>query len=151
MPHPPKPFFPFEQKYLVRIEALDSQHKQLVDLMNELHGSIIANMLRDSRLELLTRLITLFKTHLATEEQVLRVHRYPGYLPHKAAHEGFVRASTEFREQIATRGLELTVEHIELLMLWMIDHFTEFDQGYARFLGHKNHPIEKDSNAGRDH
>jgi hemerythrin len=151
MSNPPKPFFAFEQSYLVGIEALDSQHKQIVDLLNELYGSVIANKPRDSQFELLTRLVNLAKTHYATEEQVLRVHRYPGYLLHKDAHEALGRALRELREQIASRKQELTVEFVDLMKLWLIDHITEFDLGYARFLGHENHPTGKDSNEGRDH
>ncbi|MGD1103659.1 MAG: bacteriohemerythrin [Terriglobia bacterium] len=151
MSNPPQPFLSFESRYLVGIDALDSQHKQMVNLLNELYGSVIAKKPRDLHLDLLTRLVNLTRTHFATEEQVLRVHSYPGYLLHKAAHEGLARNLFEFREQIARRKRELTIEYVDLMKLWLVEHFAEFDLGYARFLGRENRPMEKDSNEGRGH
>ncbi len=139
MSNPTQPFFPFELRYLVGVEALDRQHKQIVDLLNELYGSVTAQQSRDSHLELLTRLINLTRTHLATEEQVLRARSYPDYLRHKAAHEGLARNLLEFREQVVRRKHELTIECVDLIKLWLLDHFAEFDLAYARFLGSENH------------
>ena len=136
--------------YLVGVEALDSQHKQIVSLLNELYESIIAKKARDSHLELLARLVNLTKTHFATEEQALRARSYPGYIRHKAAHEGLASNLMEFREQIARRKRELTIEYADLMRLWLVDHFAEFDRKYAAFFGRENHSKEIDSNRERD-
>jgi hemerythrin-like metal-binding protein len=146
MSNPPQPHFPFELKYLVGVEALDSQHREIVNLLNELQGSVMAKKPGSALLELLTRLVNLSKTHFATEEQILRVHRYPGYLHHKAAHEGLARNLMEYRERIARRERELSLEYVDLMQLWLVDHFAAYDLEYAKFLAPENHPIEKDPN-----
>ena len=142
MSTPPQPFFRFEKWYLVGVDALDNQHKEIVTLVGALYESIIAKKPGDLHLELLTRLVNLTKTHFATEEQVLRDRSYPDYLRHRAAHEGLVHNLMEFRAQIARRERELTIEYADLMKLWLIDHFVEFDLGYARFLGGQNHATE---------
>jgi hemerythrin len=128
--------------YLVGIDALDNQHKQIVTRVGEVYESIIAQKPRDVHLELLTRLVDLTKNHFATEEQILRARAYPSYPRHKAAHEGLARNLVELREQIARRDRELTLEYADLMKLWLIDHFVEFDLGYARFFGSENHATE---------
>ena len=142
MSGPPQPYFPLEPKYLVGIDVLDRQHKEIVDLVNKLYGSVVAKKSVDLNLELLTRLVKVAKTHFATEEQVLRARSCPDYLRHKAAHEGLARGLSELRGQIARRKRELTIEYVELMKLWLIDHFAEFDLGYAKVLANQNHAIE---------
>jgi hemerythrin len=142
MSNPPQPYFRFEEWYLVGIDALDNQHKEIVTLVGEVYESIIAKKPGDLHLELLTRLLNLTKSHFVAEEQVLRTRLYPDYLRHKAAHEGLARNLMEFRAQIVRRERELTVEYADLMKLWLIDHFVEFDLGYAKFLGKENHATE---------
>jgi hemerythrin-like metal-binding protein len=150
MSNPPEPYFPLEPEYLVGIDVLDRQHKEIVDLLNELYGAIVAKKPIDLNLELLTRFLKAAKTHFATEEQVLRARSCPDQVRHKAAHEGLASGLSELRGQIARRKRELTIEYVELMKLWLIDHFVEFDSGYAKFLGSKNDPAKKDTNAERD-
>jgi len=134
----PQPYFPLEPKYLVGIDVLDRQHKEIVDLVNELYGAVVAKKSVNLNLELLTRLVKAAKTHFATEEQVLRTRSCPDYLRHKAAHEGLERSLSELRGQIARRKRELTIEYVELMKLWLIDHLAEFDLEYAKFLANQN-------------
>jgi hemerythrin-like metal-binding protein len=138
MVNPPQPFFRFESRYLVGIDALDSQHRRIVDLLNELHGSVIAKKPGDLHLEILTRLVNLTKIHFATEEQILRAHSYPGYLLHKAAHDGLGRNLVDYREQIAKGERDLALEYVELMKLWLVDHLADFDLEYARFFVREN-------------
>ena len=88
MSNPPQAFFPFELRYLVGIETLDSQHRKIVDLVNKLYASAVTKKPADSPFGILLQLVTLAKTHFDAEEQVMLVHSYPGYDRHKAAHEG---------------------------------------------------------------
>jgi len=148
MSNSPQPYIHFEKKYLVGVDALDSQHQEIVTLVGELYESIIAKKPRDLHLELLTRFVKLAKTHFATEEQVLRTHRYPGYLRHKAAHEGLARNLMDYRERIVRRERELNIEYVDLMKLWLVDHFADFDLEYAKFLALEKHPAEKDSKEG---
>jgi hemerythrin-like metal-binding protein len=148
MSNPPQPYFHIEEKYLVGVEVLDRQHQEIVTLVGELYESIIAKEPRDVHLELLTRFVKLAKTHFATEEQVLCTHRYPGYLRHKAAHEGLVRNLMDYRERIVRRERKLSVEYVDLMKLWLLDHFAVFDLEYAKFLALEKHPGEKASKEG---
>jgi len=127
-------FFPFELAYLVGVEILDRQHKEIVEQINEMYACVTNPAAPTRRLELLTRLANLAYAHFATEEQILRAHSFPAYLRHKATHEGFTRHLQEFRSKVATGETGLTPQYVELMKLWLVDHFTEWDQSYANFL-----------------
>ncbi len=137
MSNSPTPPDPLEVKDLVGVDVLDQQHRQIAGLLNELQELLVAKKPASSHVEFLTRLLNSIRTHFSTEEQVLRTHAYPGFLRHKAAHEGLARQLSELREQIATRKRELTLDYIELMKLWMADHVVEFDRGFAEFLSQK--------------
>ena len=149
MANPPQAFLSFEKSYLVGIKILDDQHRQIVNLINDLYVWVITKKPADSPLPLLSDLANLAKTHFATEEQLLRAHSYPGYLPHKAAHEGLARNLMEYREGIARREHELTLDYVDLMKLWLLDHFAQFDREYAEFFAREGHSGERDSNQER--
>jgi hemerythrin len=142
MSNSPQPYFPFEEKFLVGVAVLDDQHKEIVKRVNELHGLVIDKKSWDSQLEILTCLLNLTKTHFATEEQVLRVHKYPEYSRHRAAHEGLERTLKEYWGRIVKKERVMTLEYVELMKLWLVEHFAEFDHAYVSFLDAKNHPVE---------
>ena len=140
MSNPPEPFFPFEPAYLVGVEVLDRQHKEIVEQINQIHARLADPTPKGIRLEILTRLAHLAQTHFATEEQILRVHAFPAYLRHKAVHEGFTHHLQDFRGKVASGERGLTPEYVELVKLWLVDHFTEWDQRYAEFLRDQKTP-----------
>lgn len=145
MSTPPPPFFPWKDDYFLQIEVIDNQHQHLVKLVGDLHESVVANESKAARLQHLTRLYNFAKAHYAAEELLLRLRRYPGYLTHKAAHEGLAKALNSLREEVASGVRELTVEYVELIKLWLIDHFGEFDRPCASFLCQENGQAEQDS------
>ena len=145
MATPPEAYLSFEPQFLIGIEIVDSQHRQIVDVVNELYASVISNKREKLPLGLLTRLVGLAKAHFDTEEQLLLAHACPGYLRHKAAHDGLAHNLIEYRDRIARREGVLTVEYMELIKLWLIDHIAEFDIPYSRFLAGDNLAAERDS------
>jgi hemerythrin len=80
------------------------------------------------RAEHLKALYDCAKSHFSSEEQLLRVHQYPKYLVHKAAHEGLAFALSGLRGEVISGERELSVEYVELIKLWIVDHFFEFDR-----------------------
>jgi len=134
MATPTTPFFPWSDDFSLKNQVIDGQHQQIVKLLGELHESVVNNELKTARVKILTHLYDSSKAHFAFEEQLLRLHRCPRYLLHKAAHEGLAHALKGLREEVVSGERKLTVEYVELIRLWLIDHFGEFDRAGASFL-----------------
>ena len=143
MSSPPASFFAWNNDYGVQNEVLDYQHQQMVRLVGELHASVQANESGDARAKRLTCLHNFSQAHFAVEERLLRTHSYPRYLFHKAAHEGLAHALKGLREDVVSGKRELTIEYVELIKLWLIDHFIEFDRVGASFLSDENDQGQK--------
>ena len=130
----PTPFFSWQQEYCVGNEAIDHQHEHLVELVSKLYESVMARESKQVRPERLKALFDCAKSHFSSEEQLLRMHQYPKYLVHKAAHEGLAFALSGLREEVVAGERELSAEYVELIKLWLIDHFSEFDRAYQSSL-----------------
>lgn len=137
----PEPFFSWTDSYLLHSRVIDGQHRHLVHLVCELHQSVVDHESKESQVERLTSLLNFAKSHFLIEEQLLRMHQCQGYLVHKAAHEGLAYALMGLRQQIASGERELSLEYVELIKLWLVDHFTEFDLPCAEFLSEENPPV----------
>jgi hemerythrin-like metal-binding protein len=143
MSTPSTPFISWNDAYLLHHEAIDGQHQELVRLVGELYDAVTANVSAEARVERLTNLYNLSRAHFGTEEQLFRLHRYPRFLVHKAAHEGLAHALKGLREEVVSGERELTLEYVELIKLWLIDHFGEFDKTFGSFLSDKTSHDEK--------
>lgn len=143
MPTPPTPFIAWHEEYNLKNQLIDGQHQQMVKLVGELHGSVITKEGRISSVQRLDKLYDFSKAHFAIEEQLLRLRKCPRYLVHKAAHEGLAHALKGLREEVARGERKLTLEFVELIKLWLIDHFGEFDGPSASYLRAESTEPEK--------
>jgi hemerythrin-like metal-binding protein len=130
----PTPFFSWQQEYCLGNEAIDRQHEHLAELVGKLYESVMARESKQVRAERLKAFYDCAKSHFSSEEQLLRIHQYPKYLVHKAAHEGLALALSGLREEVVSGERELSVEYVELVKLWIVDHFFEFDRAYRALL-----------------
>lgn len=98
MPQPKSPtaeLIRWTPELSVGIDEIDSQHKELVDVLNQLHVAIMErhatprHAARDAA-EILNRLVDYTRIQFAVEEALMRLLEYPDYEAHKAQHEELV-------------------------------------------------------------
>ena len=65
--------------YSVKIRKFDDQHKKLIDLINQLHDSMLVGKGKDVMGEVMNSLVDYTKTHFTAEETLMRLHNYPDY------------------------------------------------------------------------
>ena len=75
----------------VGIEEIDSQHKVLVDLVNQMHEAIHQRHGSDVVIDILNQLTDYTRIHFAVEESLMRILNYPGYEDHRDVHEELVQ------------------------------------------------------------
>jgi hemerythrin len=143
MSTPPQPFATWEDEYCLHNEVVDNQHRHLVGLVSDMYAAVVANEAKEGLVKRLTSLLNFAKAHFVTEEQLLRMHKYPKFLVHKAAHEGLAHALAGLRQQVVLGERELTREYVELIKLWVLDHFGEFDRKCGDLLREDGGKAEK--------
>lgn len=120
----------------IGIEEIDSQHRQLLTHFDRLLKACESGRGVDELGGLIVFLEEYVIRHFGDEERIQRLHRYPGYAPHKLEHEGFIVRLRELTGEIAGGGVELhhVVETNNLLLKWLLHHISTVDVQLGRFL-----------------
>lgn len=120
----------WESKLDTGIAVIDSQHKRIVDYINDLE---IAKMKQDKHLvtDVIEQLIDYTQSHFGFEESMLEEAGYKFLKPHKKVHELFIKRITEFTMR-AAKGEEIADELHSMLSKWLLNHIANEDRDYAQ-------------------
>jgi len=134
MPTASKPLFQWDTTYSVNISVLDSQHRNLVSMVNELHQAMVEGSGKDKLGQILSDLIKYTQGHFAAEERLMQSHGYPDFDAHKSQHEALTATVLEFQRRFLANEIGLTVEVMEFLKDWLVKHIMGSDKKYTPFL-----------------
>jgi len=137
MPSATAVLFPWTDAYSVKIAIVDSQHKVLVDLINELHQAMMARRGKERLGGVLSSLIIYTKSHFAAEEGLLHANQYPDLVNHKAEHERFTQTIVDFQGRFQRNEVAITVDVMDFLKDWLGKHILGTDKQYTPFLNSK--------------
>ena len=121
----------WKEEYSVGDRTIDSQHMQIIDIINDLHTAIDAGGDRQAITSILDRVILYTMSHFDHEERVMQACGYPDLANHKELHERMRRTTEGFRT-----NLELITgrDVLRLLKGWWINHIQAEDQCYVPYL-----------------
>ena len=134
MPTATAVLFPWSDTYSVKINMVDSQHKVLVDLINELHQAMMARKGKESLGVVLASLIKYTKSHFAAEEGLLHANQYPALANHKAEHERFAQTIVDFQDRFHRNEAAMTIDVMDFLKDWLLKHIMGVDKRYVPHL-----------------
>lgn len=120
----------------VGVEKFDKQHKELINITNELHDAMLSGKTKEIIGEVLHRLTNYTVTHFADEEKMMLAHNYPGYQAHKTAHETLVKQVKEVIQKHES-GLPINMEVMQFLKEWLRKHIMGEDKAYGSFFNSK--------------
>ncbi len=95
----------WRDSYSVGIEELDSQHRKLLELINEISDAEDAGTPKASCFAFLNAMIRYAQEHFTAEERYLQNNVYPKYLQQKESHENFVRETFVMAQELDEGGL----------------------------------------------
>lgn len=121
----------------VGIDSIDSQHKKLVDLINELYMEMNSGSAKEAVGRTLANLIDYTGSHFQYEEELFAKHDYSEQEDHKLIHSKLVALVIEFQEQFQKGEKDVSLELMEFLKDWLVDHTKETDRQYGPFLRSK--------------
>ncbi|HEY1206179.1 MAG: bacteriohemerythrin [Bryobacteraceae bacterium] len=121
--------FDWQPEYSVRFAEIDGLHQQVFRAAGELHAAIVAGEAQDTLAELLARLVSCTQKHFAAEEALMQSSQYPQTARHKAAHEALGE-----RLLACEQGAKPSVEMMQTLKNWVIQHIDEEDRELGRHL-----------------
>ena len=122
----------------LNITEIDDQHKQLVNIINELFDAMMDGRGYDILDDIFNRLIEYADYHFATEEKYFDQFQYVESEKHKEEHRYYVEQVNELKKAYDAgkkirEGSEniISIDLWKLLESWLTDHLKTSDKNYA--------------------
>ena len=129
-------FVEWDDRFSVGVPLIDSQHKQLLEMTNELYLACrySSTSAKEQFKKTAHGAVVYVKYHFSTEEQIMEKTAYPEMGPHKKAHAEFVQkvltdvASFEKGKQF------IPYQFVRFLRDWILSHIAITDSKMGNFL-----------------
>ncbi|MCA9594330.1 MAG: bacteriohemerythrin [Myxococcales bacterium] len=116
------------------IEVIDSQHKRLVDLINELGQAMDDGRGPEVMAKTLTELVDYTHYHFKTEETLLHEHDYEDLKQHRREHRIFTDQIEIYKDRFESGFQSVTKALMDYLSGWLVTHITVSDRAYLETL-----------------
>ena len=124
----------WKPEFSVGNAAVDHEHRELIQLINDVHAAIGSGAQRDQLAAGLGEIYAQIAAHFALEEKMMRDAGYAHFGPHKADHESLLDQlaaiidSVEMGEELDDRDLSSRLNR------WFTEHFGTHDAKLHRHL-----------------
>ncbi len=130
------PLIAWREEFETGIPDVDHEHRELVELINRLHGALEAGAGKEEVARFLGEVFARISAHFALEETIMRKHRYDDYAAHKADHEQLL---DDLRDIMDAHAADAYFDYEEALGRavrdWFVDHFKTKDARLHKKLG----------------
>ncbi len=120
----------WSDKYSVNNFLLDSQHKKLIAIINELHTAMKVARGNEIMQTIFDELIWYTKEHFRTEEQIMLKFNYPEFKEHKSEHEKLTDQVLKLQKDYKEGKSLITMDTMNFLKNWLINHIEGTDKKY---------------------
>ncbi|MCX8065667.1 MAG: bacteriohemerythrin [Candidatus Hydrogenedentes bacterium] len=127
-------FFEWNENLSVGILQLDTQHKTLVNMINNLYEAMSMGKGKDTLPKIIKEMSAYAVSHFSSEEKLMQMYEYPEYESHKKEHELFVKKIQEFKTEINKGNITITLNIANFLKSWLVNHIQGTDKKYSPFL-----------------
>ncbi len=130
-------FLEWYDTYSVHVDEIDRQHKQLVQMINKLHESIIQNRVEEEIGNTLTALVEYTKRHFADEEHLMMRIGYPHLHQHRILHQKLRDQIAEILKRLRDNDRLTVFELMGFLRAWLVDHILREDRKIGEMVAQK--------------
>jgi len=125
----------WSDKLSVGVEALDNDHKKLIEMINELYDGIVSGQNKEIIASIIDRLVQYTRYHFTREEELFARTDYANAMAHKLEHDEMANWAIQVELEFHTGTLPApSLEVINRLKDWFFDHINGTDRQYAKHL-----------------
>lgn len=125
----------FSNEYLTGIELIDSEHRQLFALVNEVHALVHDEFIFDKYdeiMRILTELRNYTEMHFHDEEAYMEEINYPELDAQRRAHNAFIEKLVDINfeelENLDDNQQEYLLDILDFLAKWLVNHILRMDK-----------------------
>lgn len=127
-------YFEWADDMVIDQGAIDEDHKNLVNLVNELHTATSVGKGQEVIERIMTDLITYTKEHLHREEQIMAAINFPNLERHKIGHQQFANKLNALQAQFEAGSIIVASQLSTVLRDWLSLHIRRSDKEIKVFL-----------------
>jgi hemerythrin len=139
----PEVFFKWSDKYSVGIKTIDSQHQELVNIINRLFDAVTNHEADKVINSILDALMDYTKTHFALEELLMQRANYKDFVAHKREHEKLINELDRLVKQHMVEEKPIYFQTLSFLKSWLRDHIMGVDTKYSEALSNSNFSVDE--------
>jgi len=126
----------WEDKYSTGIEMIDNQHRQLVELTNQLYLACFAGdeALSTVFKDAMSRMVEYVRFHFSAELKLLNEINYPDYHNHKKMHDNLVQDILDAAKDYNEGKKFVPNNFVRTLKDWIFGHIAVYDKIYAAYI-----------------
>ncbi len=125
------PLIMWNDSLSVGLNEIDSQHKVLINLINDLNDAMKAGKGKEVAGKILTELLNYTHTHFGNEEKYFEKFKYPDTAGHIKLHRSFTDKIAEFKKDFESGKAGLSLQMMDFLSDWLREHIKGTDPKYV--------------------
>lgn len=129
----------FGEQYLVGIEQVDREHRQLFEIAARVHDRVADSgeaALQAARVDV-AELIDYTRTHFASEESLMAAAGYPGLAEHRELHQRLLSQVHDMEMRVELGERYVPVDLSRFLYNWLVCHIRAHDRRFGEFLARR--------------
>jgi hemerythrin len=124
----------WRDEFSVGVAEIDTQHKHLVNLINQLHDAMRVGKGKDIMDKVLDELIAYTQTHFRHEERLMQTRGYSELAGHQAEHNKLTQQALDYQQQFRAGKIAMTLPLMNFLKDWLTTHILTVDHKYKSCL-----------------
>jgi hemerythrin len=131
------PLITWDSTFSVGVKEMDTQHQAALNILNRLHDAMRSGKASQELEGILGEMANYAQFHFSSEEKILANAGYPGLSGQRMEHNKFTQKVSTYQADLRAGKMALSVEVIDFLKKWWVDHIQGIDYKYAAFLKEK--------------
>lgn len=138
------PLIEWTPQFSVGIESIDTDHKVLISLLNQLNEAITGGEPRSTVQRVLDALLDYTVYHFGREESLMRACEYPDYDAHVRTHTTLRAQVSDIRDRYMRNPESIHArEVLSFLKTWLSTHIVGRDHLYMPFMADRKESVEE--------
>lgn len=127
-------FIEWSNALSVGVTEIDDQHKELIKMLNKLNTAIHGGWGKETRKEVIDKLVEYTRVHFTTEESVMSIAGYPDVEAHKKKHQDLLLKVKDYVNKYEKNPNASSYDLLFFLKQWLTEHIIKSDKALGNFL-----------------
>ena len=127
----------WRDSYDTGVEAVDLEHRKLVELIEAMHTSIRDDEPKETVEQVINEIVAYTQDHFKNEEALMQNEQYPAIDEHKIEHQTLIEEVGVFKDSLLNNFPDGRQDFYRFLREWLINHILDSDKKFGAYVSSK--------------